>query len=188
MNTPEVPPHWVKHALITGLLVMGLLSNAAATPEAISQLQNPALHCGQDVQLNLYEGLVQALAEQPEATASELALKDHERRLELVIHFGSASQHIPEDCANRLLALSEKVKNGELGRLLIRSANRGSGSTEFDLAKADERLQAVYGLLREDRLARKAFVIELHPETSSPLIGWSLRAPQVVEIYSSPAS
>ncbi|HEX4917059.1 MAG TPA: hypothetical protein VFV43_04085 [Limnobacter sp.] len=160
----------------------------ANTPKAILQIQNPALHCGKEVQLNLYEGLVQALTEQPDATASELALKDHERKLELVIHFSSTSSEIPEDCKTRLLDLSARVKSGELGPLVIRSANRGAGSTEFDLAKADERLHVVHAFFRDKRLARKAFVVELHPETSSPLIGWSLRAPQVIEIYSSPAN
>ncbi|HEX4844196.1 MAG TPA: hypothetical protein VFV57_11035 [Limnobacter sp.] len=170
---------------IAALMQTGAL---ASPPLAVTQLQNPAMHCGREVQLNLYEGLVQALAEQPEVTASQLALGDHNRKLELVIHFPSASAEIPGDCKARLLDLSARVKSGEVGPLLIRSANRGAGSTEFDLAKADERLQAVHAFFRDDRLARKAFVVELHPETSSPLIGWSLRAPQVVEIYSSPAS
>ncbi|HEX4878937.1 MAG TPA: hypothetical protein VFV39_03750 [Limnobacter sp.] len=170
------------------LPVAGTTAALANPPQAILQIQNPALHCGIEVQLNLYEGLVQALTDQPEATASELALKDHQRQLELVIHFPNSSAEIPPDCKARLLDLSARVKSGEVGPLVIRSANRGAGSTEFDLAKADERLQAVHAFFRDDRLARKAFVVELHPETSSPLIGWSLRAPQVVEIYSSPAS
>lgn len=128
-----------------------------------------------------------ALSE-PQTTAAELTLRRDDRRLELLIHFSEGSSDIPVNCLDKLNAMNEATKAGKSGPILIRSSTRTEGSSELDLALASQRLDALQFYFRENRLARKAFVLELHPETSSPLFGDAIALPNVVEVYSSPAN
>jgi len=160
---------------------------AIALDNVVNRLSDPTLHCGSKPALDLFNGVMNALSE-PQTTAAELTLRRQDRRLELLIHFSEGSSEIPESCQNKLQAMNEATKAGESGPILIRSSTRTEGSTELDLALASQRLDALQQYFRDNRLARKAFVLELHPETSSPLFGDAIALPNVVEIYSSPAN
>jgi hypothetical protein len=105
-----------------------------------------------------------------------------------LIHFKPGQTEIPSNCLPKLEALNEATKAGKSGPILIRSSTQTEGSAELDLAVASQRLDAVQTYFRDNRLARKAFVLELHPDTSSPLFGDAVRLPNMVEIYSSPAN
>jgi len=162
-------------------------SQALALDTVIGKLSDPTLHCGAKPALDLFNGVMNALSE-PQATAAQLTLQRQDRRLELLIHFSEGSSEIPESCLGKLVEMNEATKAGQSGPILIRSSTRTEGSTELDLALASQRLDALEQYFRENRLARRAFVLELHPETSSPLFGDAIKLPNVVEIYSSPAN
>ena len=132
-------------------------------------------------------GVINALSEQ-QTTAAELTLRREDRRLELLIHFKPNQSEIPENCMAKLDALNRATKTGRSGPILIRSSTQTEGSSELDLALASQRLDALQYYFRDNRLARKAFVLELHPEASSPLFGDAMSLPNVVEIYSSPTN
>lgn len=161
--------------------------SANALDNVVSRLSEPALHCGSKPSMDLFNGVMNALAES-QTTAAELTLRRDDRRLELLIHFSEDSSTIPESCMDKLQAMSQATKAGKSGPILIRSSTQTPGSTELDLALASLRLAALEHYFRENRLARRAFVLELHPETSSPLFGDSIALPNVIEIYSSPAN
>lgn len=160
---------------------------AAALEGSLKRLNDPALHCGHKPSLDLFNGVMSALSE-PQTTAAELSLRREDRRLELLIHFEYGQVQIPLDCEAKLRSLNESAKSGRSGPILIRSSTRTEGSTELDLALASQRLDALQAYLRGNRLARKAFVLELHPENSSPLFGDAIALPNLVEVYSSPAN
>lgn len=160
---------------------------AIALNNVVNRLSDPTLHCGSKPALDLFDGVMNALSK-PQTTAAELTLRRDDRRLELLIHFSEGSSEIPESCLNKLQAMNEATKAGSSGPILIRSSTKNEGSTELDLALASQRLDALQQYFRDNRLARKAFVLELHPETSSPLFGDAITLPNVVEIYSSPAN
>lgn len=162
-------------------------AQAAGLENLVKKLNNAALHCGSKPSMDLFNGVMSALSE-PQTTAAELTLARQDRRLELLIHFEKNDSQIPEDCLRKLEAVNESTKRGRSGPILIRSSTRNEGSSELDLALASQRLDALENYLRENRLARKAFVLELHPDTSSPLFGEAITLPNVVEIYSSPAN
>ena len=128
-----------------------------------------------------------ALAD-PQATAANLSLSREDRQLELLIHFDQGSSDIPENCLAKLAKLNQSVKSGHSGPILLRSHTRTQASTELDLALASQRLESIKNYLRDNRLARRAFVVELHPEASSPLLGDSVDWAHVIEVYSSPAN
>lgn len=160
---------------------------ALALDNVLNRLVDPTLHCGSKPSMDLFDGVMNALSE-PQTTAAELTLRRDDRRLELLIHFSEGSSEIPESCLDKLQAMNEATKAGKSGPILIRSSNRTEGSTELDLALASQRLDALQNYFRDNRLARRAFVLELHPETSNPLFGDAIALPNVVEIYSSPAN
>ena len=137
--------------------------------------------------MDLFNGVMSALSE-PQTTSAELTLARQDRHLELLIHFDKNDSQIPEDCLPKLRAINESTKAGKSGPILIRSSTRNEGSSELDLALASQRLDALENYLRDNRLARKAFVLELHPDTSTPLFGEAIALPNVVEVYSSPAN
>lgn len=145
------------------------------------------MHCGHEPTLDLFNGVINALSES-QSTAAALTLRREDRRLELLIHFKPGQSEIPENCLPRLETLNEATKAGRSGPILIRSSAQSEGSTELDLAVASQRLDALQNYLRDHRLARRAFVLELHPEASSPLFGEAVNLPNMVEIYSSPAN
>lgn len=173
--------------------VLQLASLAIFTGQAhaldgiVKKLNDPTLHCGHTPELDLFNGVMNALSDS-ESTAGSLTLKREGRRLELLIHFEAESAQIPEDCLGKLAAINQSTKNRETGPILIRSSTHTEGSTELDLALASKRLDTVHNYFRENRLARKAFVVELHPDTSNPLFGDAITLPNVVEVYSSPAN
>lgn len=160
---------------------------AQAIDNVVQRLSNPELHCGHQPTLDLFNGVINALSES-QNTAAELSLRREDRRLELLIHFKPNQSEIPPNCLPKLEALNKATKTGKSGPILIRSSNQAEGSAEFDLAIASQRLDAVHNYFRENRLARKAFVLELHTDTSSPLFGDAIQLPNMVEIYSSPAN
>ncbi|MCR2746280.1 hypothetical protein [Limnobacter parvus] len=160
---------------------------AQAVENALQKLSDPGLHCGSEPSFDLFNGVMNALSE-PQSTAAELTLRREDRTLELLIHFKKGESEIPPDCLPKLHALNDATKTGKSGPILIRSSTRAEGSTELDLALASQRLDALQNYLRDNRLARRAFVLELHPETSSPLFGEAIALPNVVEVYSSPAN
>lgn len=160
---------------------------AIALDNVVNRLNDPTLHCGSKPALDLFDGVMNALSE-PQTTAGELTLRRDDRRLELLIHFSEGSSEIPESCLKKLQDMNEATKAGDSGPILIRSSTKNEGSTELDLALASQRLDALQQYFRDNRLARKAFVLELHPETSTPLFGDAIALPNVVEIYSSPAN
>lgn len=150
-------------------------------------LNDDELHCGAEPELNLYEGIVSALAQSNDGF-SDLSFrkKSDEFKLEIVMHFNQGSTEIPDDCKDKLLSLSENAKNKKIGDILIRSSTGTEGSTEMDLAIASERLNQIKQFFRSDRLARRALILELHPLPSSTVLEKALKAPQIVEVYSSP--
>lgn len=168
-------------------LVLPGTAHTQALDGVVKKLNDPSLHCGHKPTLDLFEGVMNALAA-PHGTASGLTLKRKDRRLELLIHFDAGSSQIPENCVARLYAINASTKAGKTGPILIRSSTRHESSTELGLALASQRLEAIENYLRDHRLARKAFVLELHPDTSSPLFGAAIALPNVIEIYSSPAN
>lgn len=178
-----------KLAIILPMASCGALCFAqpAALESALKRLNDPDLHCGHKPSLDLFNGVMSALSE-PQSTAAQLSLRREDRRLELLIHFEYGENQIPKDCEYKLRMLNESVKNGRSGPILIRSSTRTESSSELDLALASQRLDALQAYLRDNRLARKAFVLELHPENSSPLFGEAIELPNVVEVYSSPAN
>lgn len=114
--------------------------------------------------------------------------KPENHRLELVLHFNPKTVEIPKDCVGKLLLLSEQVKMGAKGKLIIRSTTSTDSSSEMDLAIASERLEQIKLFLRNDRLALRAMQLELY---SNPLLHHSeesSEAPRLVEIYSSPVN
>lgn len=158
-----------------------------AIDNVIQRLSNPELHCGYQPTLDLFNGVVNALSES-ESTAAELTLRREDRRLELLIHFKPSQTEIPPNCLPKLEALNKATKSGRSGPILIRSSTQTDGSAEYDLAVASQRLDTIQNYFRQNRLARRAFVLELHPDTSSPLFGNAVQLPNMVEIYSSPAN
>lgn len=175
--------------LHSGLLAIALTFSfpATALENVVNRLNDPGLHCGSKPVLDLIDGVMNALSEL-QTTAAELTLRRQDRRLELLIHFAEESSDIPEGCLNKLQAMNEATKAGKSGPILIRSSTQTEGSTELDLALSSQRLDTLQNYFRDNRLARRAFVLELHPETSSPLFGDAIALPNVVEIYSSPAN
>lgn len=178
-----------------GLLAIALLGalasltpvNASNLEPVMKKLSDPRIHCGQKPTLDLVEGVMNALAD-PQATAANLSLSREDRKLELLIHFEQGSSNIPENCLEKLGKLNESVKSGRSGPILLRSHTRTQASTELDLALASQRLDSVKSYLRDNRLARRAFIVELHPEASSPLLGDAVDWAHVIEVYSSPAN
>lgn len=162
-----------------------LLTSSAIAIQSVLSLRDEALHCGESPNLNLYEGLIAAL-DKSEHIASETKLRENrpDLQLELVMHFPERDTSVPETCKAKLLAISEAVKAGNMGDLVIRSSTRAEGSTEFDLAVASGRLESIKQFFRDDRLAVKALVLELHPFPSSVLLEKSIDNPRIVEIYS----
>lgn len=181
------------HLRLWGMLPLACLLalpgavQAQALDGVVKKLNDPNLHCGDKPTLDLLDGVMNALAA-PHSTAGDLTLKREERRLELLIHFDTGSSQIPENCLPRLDAINESTKARKSGPILIRSSSQNEASTELGLALASQRLEAIANYLRDHRLARKAFVLELHPETSSPLFGAAIALPNVIEVYSSPAN
>ncbi len=179
--------------LIVLLPLLGLNSSQAAeafeaTPKSdwISNLEDPAMQCGNPLSVDLYEGLVKSLAGSNKTADSLNDSKTMGRKLELLVYFDVGSSEIPADCLPKLQQLSDRVKSRETGPLLIRSSSLQESSSEFDLAVASQRLQAIKDYFRKDRLARKVLILELSPATVSPVLEHSLKNPRVVEIYSSP--
>ncbi|HEY1058071.1 MAG TPA: hypothetical protein VGE55_04995 [Limnobacter sp.] len=160
---------------------------AQASQPALDTIKNPDLHCGEAYELDAYEGLMGALATQP-SNASDLKLRRGNRQLALVIHFAAGSSAVPNNCQNTLNTLAERVKSTRGSKLLIRSATKTASSSEMDLAIADARLEQLKTYFRNQRVARTALILELHPAPSSPLIEDSVEVPRVVEIYFSQAS
>lgn len=160
---------------------------AQALDSVVKKLNDPSLHCGHKPQLDLFDGVMSALA-MPHSTAGGLTLKRKDRRLELLIHFDAGSSEIPDNCLGRLDAINASTKTRKNGPILVRSSTQHAASTELGLALASQRLETIENYLRDHRLARKALVLELHPDTSSPLFGAAIALPNVVEIYSSPAN
>lgn len=163
------------------------LSTQAYAFEAFFQLKNDSTHCGSEYELNLYEGIIAALSTNDDS-ASELKFRPEsdEFKLELMIHYNENETEVPENCQHRLLELSQRAKEKKIGDLLIRSSTGKKGSTELDLAIASKRLEFIKRFFRTDRLARRAFILELHPLPSSLVLENSIKKPQIVEIYSSP--
>ncbi|MFP5482796.1 MAG: hypothetical protein ACLGGW_05910 [Gammaproteobacteria bacterium] len=175
---------------IAGLFAVAalcLIKPAQAIESVIQRLSNPDMHCGYQPTFDLFNGVVNALSES-QSTAASLTLRREDRRLELLIHFKPGQSEIPSNCLPKLEVLNEAAKAGKSGPILIRSSTQTEGSAELDLAVASQRLDAIQHYFRDNRLARKAFVLELHPDTSSPLFGDAVRLPNMVEIYSSPAN
>ncbi|MCQ8896880.1 hypothetical protein NQT62_10605 [Limnobacter humi] len=166
--------------LMWGLL--GISTTALPSQPALETLKNPDLHCGESYELDPYEGLMGALANQG-SNASDLKLRRGNRQLALVIHFAAGSATVPSNCMTALNTLSNKVKAARGSKLLIRSATKTDTSSEMDLAIADARLDQLKEYFREQRVARKALILELHPRPSSALIENSVEVPRVVEIY-----
>ncbi|WP_334118116.1 hypothetical protein [Limnobacter sp.] len=173
--------------LIACCLVLSETVQAQALDGVVKKLNDPNLHCGQKPKLDLFDGVMNALAV-PQSTARGLTLKRNDRRLELLIHFDADSSDIPVNCLAKLHAINQSTKTGKTGPILIRSSTRHEASKELGLALASQRLEAIEHYLRDHRLARKAFVLELHPDTSSPLFGAAITLPNVIEVYSSPAN
>ncbi len=163
------------------------VAKASSLEPVMKRLSDPNMHCGQQPELDLVEGVMNALAD-PQATAANLSLSREDRKLELLIHFDQGSSEIPENCLAKLARLNQSVKNGLSGPILLRSHTRTQASTELDLALASQRLDSIKNYLRDNRLARRAFIVELHPEASTPLLGDSVDWAHVVEVYSSPAN
>lgn len=182
-------PRGMNTAIAAVFAALTLLSTAQASSlePAMKSLSDPGMHCGQKPTLDLVEGVMNALAD-PQATAANLSLSREDRQLELLIHFDQGSSEIPENCLTKLAKLNESVKSGRSGPILLRSHTRTHASTELDLALASQRLDSIKNYLRDNRLARRAFVVELHPEASSPLLGDSVDWAHVIEVYSSPAN
>lgn len=174
-------------ALLPVALVGIYQGQAMALDSLVNKLNDPKLHCGHKPSMDLFNGVMNALSE-PQATAAQLTLARQDRQLELLIHFQYGDSQIPEECLLKLQALNESTKSGETGPILIRSSTRTEGSSELDLALASQRLDALQNYLRDNRLARKAFVLELHPDASTPLFGDAFALPNMVEVYSSPAN
>lgn len=171
---------------LVALVIAGQSFPTWALEPLLDRLRAPELHCGNKPRLDIYEGVVQALA-QSDASASELNLSRYEWELELVLHFEAGVADIPEGCLPQLEALNEKTKTGKYGPLLIRSSTQTRTASELDLAVASQRLDNIRSYLRENRLARKAMILELNPDASTPLLGQALDSPELVEIYSRPA-
>ena len=172
---------------LSALAVLCSIKPANAIDSVVQRLSNPEMHCGYQPTFDLFNGVVNALLES-QRTAAALTLRREDRRLELLIHFKPGQTEIPPNCLPKLEALNNATKAGRSGPILIRSSTQTGGSAELDLAVASQRLDAVQHYFRDNRLARKAFVLELHPDTSSPLFGDAVRLPNMVEIYSSPAN
>jgi hypothetical protein len=152
------------------------------------KLNNPALHCGYTQSLNLFNK-VNSTSPEIQKTDSEVQIhQQKDRELKLLIHFEEGKNSIPKDCLPKLNALNKSTKSGLNGRILIRSTTQIEGSTELNLALASQRLDELQRYLRANRLARRAFVLELHPEASSTLFEETMIQPNVVEIYSSPTN
>ena len=173
-------------AALGGFTLMNIAKASNLEP-VMKKLSDPSMHCGQQPQMDLVEGVMNALAD-PQATAANLSLSREDRKLELLIHFEQGSSTIPDNCLGKLAKLNQSVKTGRSGPILLRSHTRTQASTELDLALASQRLDAIKDYLRDNRLARRAFIVELHPEASSPLVGDSFDWAHVVEVYSSPAN
>lgn len=175
--------------ILTALGVLGIpsIQQAHALDNVVERLNNPEMHCGQLPPLDLFNGVVNALSE-PQTTAEQLTLRRENRRLELLIHFTAGQNEISTNCFSKLEALIEATKAGRSGPILVRSSTQTDSSAELDLALASQRLDAVEQYFRGNRLARKAFVLELHPTASNPLFGDAVSLPNMVEIYSSPAN
>lgn len=176
-----------KIAGLSAVAVFCAIKPAHAIDSVVQRLSNPEMHCGHQPTLDLFNGVVNALSES-QSTAASLTLRREDRRLEILIHFKPGQTEIPSNCLPKLEVLNEAAKAGKSGPILIRSSTQTEGSAELDLAVASQRLDAIQHYFRDNRLARKAFVLELHPDTSSPLFGDAVRLPNMVEIYSSPAN
>lgn len=174
---------------LTALCAHGFLGlgQALALENVVQRLSNPEMHCGQPPPLDLFNGVVNALAE-PQITANQLTLQREDWHLELLIHFTPKQTEIPENCLQKLEVLNEATKAGHAGPILIRSTTETGAGAEMDLALASQRLDLIEQYLRGNRLARRAFVLELHPAASSPLFGEAINLPNMIEIYSSPAN
>lgn len=177
----------VKLIGLVAFSALSLISPTQAIDNALQRLSNPEIHCGHQPTLDLFNGVMYALSES-QSTAAALTLRREDRQLELLIHFMPGQQEIPDNCLPKLKALNEATKTGRSGPILIRSSAQTGGSAELDLAAASQRLDSVQNYFRENRLARRALVLELHPDTSSPLFGDAISFPNMVEIYSSPAN
>ncbi len=169
------------------LLFFCLLSPNTFAFEAFFQLKEDSTHCGSNYELNLYEGIIAALSSNGDS-ASELKFRPEsdEFQLELMIHYNDNETDVPTNCHERLLKLSQRAKEQKIGDLLIRSSTGKKGSTELDLAISSKRLEEIKKFFRTDRLARRAFILELHPLPSSLILENSIKTPQIIEIYSSP--
>lgn len=108
--------------------------------------------------------------------------------LEIVLHFNPKSAEIPKECLARLLTLSEQVKTGLKGKLIIRSTTSTDSSSEMDLAIASERLEQIKNFLRNDRLALRAMQLELYSRPPLHTVEGPGDASRLVEIYSSPVN
>ncbi|WP_138518747.1 hypothetical protein [Limnobacter alexandrii] len=172
---------------LVAVAALCMIKPARAIDNVVQRLSNPEIHCGHQPTLDLFNGVVNALSES-QSTAAALTLRREDRRLELLIHFMPGQREIPDNCLPKLRALNEATKTGRSGPILIRSSTQTGGSAELDLAMASQRLDSVQNYFRENRLARRAFVLELHPDTSNPLFGDAVSLPNMVEIYSSPAN
>jgi hypothetical protein len=147
----------------------------ALTLLGLSQKANAGeQHCGTDANTALWSN----------------ASKPTGYRLELVMYFQSRTIEIPRECVGKLLQISEKVKLGAKGKLIIRSGTSADSSSEMDLAIASERLEQIKNFLRNDRLALRAMQLELYSNTqpASKNMEELGEAPRVVEIYSSPVN
>lgn len=108
--------------------------------------------------------------------------------LEIVLHFKPKSAEIPKECLARLLIISDQVKTGLKGKLIIRSTTSTDSSSEMDLAIASERLEQIKNFLRNDRLALRAMQLELYSRPLLPSVEEPGEASRLVEIYSSPVN
>jgi hypothetical protein len=129
-------------------------------------------HCGTDPKIGAWSSLT----------------KPTGVKLELVIHFDPKAVEIPKECVSSLLQISEKVKAGAKGKLIIRSSTSTDSSREIDLAIANERLEQIKNFLRNDRLALRAMQLELYSHPMFYNIEQPEEAPRLVEIYSSPVN
>lgn len=178
---------WLAGLVLTIPFAWPGMNQAMALETALERLSDPGLHCGSKPAFDLFNGVMNALSES-QSTAAELTLRREDRQLELLIHFNQGESEIPPSCLPKLQSLNEATKSGKSGPILIRSSTRAEGSAELDLALASQRLDALQNYLRDNRLARRAFVLELHPASSSPLFGQAIALPNLVEVYSSPAN
>lgn len=124
----------------------------------------------------------------PKASAWSKLSKLENHQLEIVLHFDPKAVEIPRECVNRLLLLSEQVKVGTKGKLIIRSTTSTDSSSEMDLAIASERLEQIKNFLRNDRLALRAMQLELYSRPLLQGMDEPGEAPRLVEIYSSPVN